>query len=221
MLPLIRFTEAEVQADTPFRGHTDQIVQAMYDCGCVILENFLPRSLVEQLASAFALRLAGKHRDTLCREGIPVGPDRYMYPQPLTAPFDTPRIFASGLLLPALRQILGKPQTGATAQHLGSHRKTRPTSTFGFDEAHLAYLRMGDAYLMDYRVVHAGTPNQGPVPRPVIYLGYCRHWYLDAENYLDQGQNYLQVPQALWSRLSPELAHLLSRGRLQVVPRSG
>lgn len=266
MIPQIRFTEAEIQADAAFRGHTDQIVQAMYDCGCVVLENFLPRNMVQQLATAFDSRIQQQASPS---ERVAVGPGRYMYLQPLEPPFADPRIYASGLLLPALRQLLGEDcvvssytvvvaypgaeaqrmhrdnalpfgedrlsglipplilnlaiplvdlnkQTGATAQHVGSHRKTRPTSTFGFEEACIAYLRMGDAYLMDYRLVHAGTPNRSPLPRPIIYLGYCRHWYLDAENHLDQGKNYVLVPDLLWPHLNAEQAHLLSRGRLRV-----
>ena len=139
-------------------------------------------------------------------------------------PFDTDP--ASGVI-PPLALNLAIPlldldaTTGTTAVHVGSHHKLRPTSTFGFENAEQAWLRKGDAYLMDYRLVHAGLPNMGVLPRPMIYLIYARHWYLDAENHLDQGQDYLHVPEALWRRLTPEQSRLLSRARLRVVAQGG
>lgn len=108
------------------------------------------------------------------------------------------------------------PETGATALHPGSHRKTRPSGSFEFEGIAPAYLRKGDAYLMDFRLVHAGTPNLSERLRPVIYLIYTRHWYLDAENHLNRGQHYLLVPDHTWLQASPAQAHLLSRGRLRV-----
>ncbi len=108
------------------------------------------------------------------------------------------------------------PETGATALHPGSHRKIRPSGSFDFEGITPAYLRKGDAYLMDFRLVHAGTPNTSMQLRPVIYLIYARHWYLDAENHLNRGQNYLDVPDTTLLQATPAQAHLLSRGRLRV-----
>ncbi|PIQ29049.1 hypothetical protein COW36_18360 [bacterium (Candidatus Blackallbacteria) CG17_big_fil_post_rev_8_21_14_2_50_48_46] len=264
----IRFSDSEQQAGAPFRAHTEQMVNAMNTCGCVVLENFLPRGFVDKLANAFFERIAGWDETTLIQKGKPVGERRFMYLQPLAGPFAEPRLYANALVLPALQALLGEhcvistlsivmalpgagaqrmhrdnalpfgedplsgqvpplainlaiplvdlnETTGATAQHLGSHRKIRPSSTFGFEDAPVAYLRKGDAYLMDYRLVHAGTPNRGTLPRPIIYLIYARHWYLDAENHLDQKQNYLLVPDSTLQKATPEQAHLLSRARLR------
>jgi hypothetical protein len=108
------------------------------------------------------------------------------------------------------------PETGATVLHPGSHRKIRPSGSFDFEGITPAYLRKGDAYLMDFRLVHAGTPNISMQLRPVIYLIYARHWYLDAENHLNRGQNYLDVPDTTLLQATPAQAHLLSRGRLRV-----
>jgi hypothetical protein len=39
---------------------------------------------------------------------------------------------------------------------------------------------------MDYRLVHAGTQNRSPNPRPVLYNVYARPWYRDWKNYRKQ-----------------------------------
>lgn len=44
-------------------------------------------------------------------------------------------------------------------------------------------LALGDAGLIDYRVCHGGTPNPGPVPRPILYIVYSRPWFRDADNF--------------------------------------
>ena len=38
-------------------------------------------------------------------------------------------------------------------------------------------LREGSCMLWDFRLLHAGTPNRGALPRPLLYLTYCRPWY--------------------------------------------
>lgn len=44
-------------------------------------------------------------------------------------------------------------------------------------------LALGDAGIIDYRVCHGGTANQGQVPRPILYIVYSRPWFRDSENF--------------------------------------
>lgn len=62
---------------------------------------------------------------------------------------------------------------------------------------------MGSVYLMDYRVQHAGMPNESDRERPVIHAIYSRPWFTDYVNYkkvlpidIDK-EPYAQVPEDL------------------------
>ena len=46
--------------------------------------------------------------------------------------------------------------------------------------------KMGDVYLMDYRVIHGGMANQSDRARPILYLVFSRSWFRDAYNFADQ-----------------------------------
>ena len=46
--------------------------------------------------------------------------------------------------------------------------------------------RVGDVYLMDYRVIHGGMANQSQTIRPIFYSVYSRPWFRDASNFSDQ-----------------------------------
>jgi hypothetical protein len=100
--------------------------------GAVVVDNLLPRALVERLAAAYFERypaLAPAHVDG---EQYLTGPRRVMHPVPLAAPFDDPRLWASPFLLQLLAALLdGAPpvlssfsavvaQPGAPAQR--THR---------------------------------------------------------------------------------------------------
>ena len=43
--------------------------------------------------------------------------------------------------------------------------------------------RRGDCLLLDYRTLHAGVPNRGTVPRPIVYMVYARTWFFDEINH--------------------------------------
>lgn len=77
--------------------------------------------------------------------------------------------------------------TGTTRLYEGSHRELTRVSDY-VDKPDCKYpaCRMGDIYLMDMRLVHAGTPNQSQHKRPIIYLTYTRNWYFDIENTVSQ-----------------------------------
>ena len=45
---------------------------------------------------------------------------------------------------------------------------------------------LGDAYMMDYRVIHGGLPNNSDTVRPILYLVYSRPWFRDGFNFSSQ-----------------------------------
>ena len=46
--------------------------------------------------------------------------------------------------------------------------------------------KLGDAYMMDYRVIHGGLPNDSDIVRPILYLVYSRPWFRDGFNFSSQ-----------------------------------
>lgn len=82
-------------------------------------------------------------------------------------------------------------QTGTTALWEGSHRiknsaeRDRWTSAemANLEGAEMPWPQMGDCYLMDFRLRHAGTPNISDIPRPILYLVYSRRWFQDRKNF--------------------------------------
>jgi ectoine hydroxylase-related dioxygenase (phytanoyl-CoA dioxygenase family) len=76
---------------------------------------------------------------------------------------------------------------GTTAIWEGSHRGGNPNlDMFSLPDAVFPSPRMGDVYLMDYRLVHGGTANNSRRARPIMYLVYSRHWFRDHVNYTKQ-----------------------------------
>ncbi len=55
-----------------------------------------------------------------------------------------------------------------------------------YSNAHMPETILGDAYMMDYRVIHGGLANNSDVPRPILYLVYSRPWFRDGFNFSSQ-----------------------------------
>ena len=73
-------------------------------------------------------------------------------------------------------------RTGPTGIWRGSHRwpgarEPNPADVVGPET------RKGDCVLVDYRTLHAGLPNSGPVLRPTLYMVYSRPWFFDEHNH--------------------------------------
>jgi ectoine hydroxylase-related dioxygenase (phytanoyl-CoA dioxygenase family) len=100
---------------------------------------------------------------------------------------------------------------GTTALWLGSHRDSRVLS----GEASEPTVHEGSCMLWDFRLKHGGTPNRGPLPRPLLYLTYCRRWFVDHINFNNWKQNRRQKPllasKHFVSGLSEQHQHLLAR----------
>ena len=84
-------------------------------------------------------------------------------------------------------------EAGSTAIWEGSHR--RPTARQELQalseapqwpQASIPLPNRGDAYLMDYRVIHGGMANESNFARPILYLVYSRPWFQDTFNFKDQ-----------------------------------
>jgi hypothetical protein len=89
-------------------------------------------------------------------------------------------------LLPAPAVTVGIPLVemnefhGTTALWLGSHRDdARVTKELGITPV----VREGSSMLWDFRLFHGGTPNRSDMPRPLLYLTYCRPWFVDHLNF--------------------------------------
>jgi ectoine hydroxylase-related dioxygenase (phytanoyl-CoA dioxygenase family) len=79
---------------------------------------------------------------------------------------------------------------GTTALWLGSHRDAGAAK----GESAEPEVREGSCMLWDFRLKHGGTPNQGTAPRPLLYLTYCRRWFLDQINFNNRQENKKQRP---------------------------
>jgi len=79
---------------------------------------------------------------------------------------------------------------GTTALWLASHRDSGAINT----EASEPVVREGSCMLWDFRLKHGGTANRGPFPRPLLYLTYCRRWFLDHLNFNNFKENQKQKP---------------------------
>ena len=105
-------------------------------------------------------------------------------------------------------------ETGMTELYEGSHRQLLPTTAFSQGQAVRPSLRMGDAYFMDYRLVHGGTANSSAVRRPILYLIYTRPWYIDSHNHLREGVPALLIDPASLQGVPPFMRFLFARASL-------
>jgi hypothetical protein len=100
-------------------------------------------------------------------------------------------------LLPAVAITVGIPLLemnelhGTTGLWLGTHRDPSrsnalrdPSQNSTFQEQGIEpVVREGACILWDFRLVHGGTANRSAVPRPLLYMTYCRPWFLDHGNF--------------------------------------
>ena len=97
---------------------------------------------------------------------------------------------------------------GTTALWPGSHRdETRASAEIGEEPL----VREGSCVLWDYRLRHGGTANRSAVPRPLLYMTYCRAWFIDHKNY--QQQAPLRAPKRFLAELPEDLRRVLARAQ--------
>jgi len=133
-------------------------------------------------------------------------------------------------VLPAAAITVGIPLIemndvhGTTALWLGTHRDVNrsnalrdPSRSEDFKEESIEpTVREGSCILWDFRLVHGGTPNRGTVPRPLLYLTYCRPWFFDHKNFntkKNPKQRPLLCRADFLSGLSAQQQRLLARAQ--------
>lgn len=113
---------------------------------------------------------------------------------------DHPPLFGvadDGLPVYALTMVIPlidlSPATGTTAIWEGTHRGAERFDLLrglmdspNFSDASVPMAKQGDAYLMDYRVIHGGMANRSDVARPILYIVYSRPWFRDGFNFKSQ-----------------------------------
>jgi len=122
-------------------------------------------------------------------------------------------------LLPASAITVGIPLLemnevhGTTAFWLGSHRDAGRASK---EAAIQPVVREGSCMLWDFRLMHGGTPNRSTLPRPLLYLTYCRPWFVEHLNFTtgkNPKQKPLLVKKTFLSGLSKQYHGLLARAQ--------
>jgi ectoine hydroxylase-related dioxygenase (phytanoyl-CoA dioxygenase family) len=139
-----------------------------------------------------------------------------------SAPAQTPHhdggiLFRSGIdfVLPATAITVGIPLLemnelhGTTALWLGSHRNEARAKGQGIEPV----VHEGSCMLWDFRLWHGGTSNRSTLPRPLLYLTYCRPWFLEYMNFneFNPKQKPLLANKNIWSGLSEQHKRLLAR----------
>lgn len=106
-------------------------------------------------------------------------------------------------------------QIGSTAIWEGSHKSQNVreqlkelTEHPTLDDAVFPTAKLGDAYLMDYRVMHGGMANDSDQPRPILYVVYSRPWFRDCVNF--NNQPAVSITKATIKKLPVEVQHLFS-----------
>jgi len=100
--------------------------------------------------------------------------------------------------------------TGTTALWPGSHRDSTNRETQqlgksvgdGVAGAFMPYPKMGDCYLMDFRISHRGTPNVSDRARTVLYMLFSRRWFKDHKNF--DRQSRLEISPAEYAKIPEE-----------------
>jgi ectoine hydroxylase-related dioxygenase (phytanoyl-CoA dioxygenase family) len=97
---------------------------------------------------------------------------------------------------------------GTTALWPGSHH----ADTLGSAEpGEKPIVSEGSCVIWDYRLRHGGTSNRSAVPRPLLYMTYCRPWFADHKNYRQQAA--LRAPKRFLTGLPDDLRGLLVRAQ--------
>ena len=98
--------------------------------------------------------------------------------------------YAITVVIPLVSLI---PEMGTTAIWPGSHRSADRLEMLkqlmeapDYAAAHHPLASLGDAYLMDYRLIHGGRANESDHVRPILYSVYSRPWFRDGFNFGSQ-----------------------------------
>lgn len=73
----------------------------------------------------------------------------------------------------------------------------------------------GDGVLLDYRMLHSGSPNRSRRMRPILYMTYSRTWFFDETNY--KSRTSLDMSLETFMSLPEAARHLLWRAYAQIM----
>ncbi|ELS00579.1 putative homoserine kinase type II (protein kinase fold) [Xenococcus sp. PCC 7305] len=77
--------------------------------------------------------------------------------------------------------------TGSTRVWKGSHLTPRSQDKERkLEESTVPLMKAGSCYLMDYELLHGGTPNVSNIVRPILYVIYYRSWFRESINFEKQ-----------------------------------
>lgn len=68
-------------------------------------------------------------------------------------------------------------------------------------------MKRGDVMIRDVRSLHRGTPNQTPIPRPMVVVGYSRKW-------LHRPEVSIEIPRSMVGELSHRARRMLRYNRI-------
>ncbi|MFK8111728.1 MAG: phytanoyl-CoA dioxygenase family protein [Rubripirellula sp.] len=109
--------------------------------------------------------------------------------------------------------------TGGTAMWLGTHRQPnageeleRLSQSESIEGAVCLQPKMGDAFLMDYRLIHAGSANRSNETRPIMYIVYSRPWFREDLNFKEQLP--IKITKKQFKKVPKSLRYLFASARL-------
>lgn len=113
--------------------------------------------------------------------------------------------------------------TGGTAMWLGSHRAPDAKALLqrlqtdhrkdSFPGSVSLQTKLGDAFLMDYRLIHAGLANHSGRARAILYIVYSRPWFREDLNFSEQPA--IKISRSQWKRVPKDLRHLFAAASLK------
>ena len=139
---------------------------------------------------------------------LPAAPEQHVHRDGA----DLFRQTALNRLLPVVAVTVGIPLLemneihGTTALWPRSHHDDTLAST---EIADKPLVREGSCAIWDYRLRHGGNQNRSAAPRPLLYMTYCRPWFVDYKNY--QEQTPVRAPKGFLADLPEDLRPLLAR----------
>jgi ectoine hydroxylase-related dioxygenase (phytanoyl-CoA dioxygenase family) len=105
--------------------------------------------------------------------------------------------------------------TGSTAIWEGSHARVgardqlrKLVDESSWQGSTMPLPRMGDVYLMDFRLIHGGTANRSDHPRPILYIVYSRPWFREDMNFDEQPP--IKISRKQLKRVPKDLRYLFS-----------
>lgn len=115
--------------------------------------------------------------------------------------------FAITLVVPLIDLT---PETGSTRVWKGSHRIS-PEQDLDMEDSFVPFVPTGSCYLMDYQLLHGGTPNISTRVRPILYITYYRSWFQETVNYEQQAR--LSVTKREYEKIPEKYKFLFERVR--------